>query len=211
MLFPTPLLRLVLTALGIHDQATLRHMLRVAAIVQAVAPRLGFSNASRTVVIQGALFHDIGKLLVPGEILRKYGRLNSEEWSVTAAHPQRGALLLERLGLGKAVADVVRHHHERWDGGGYPLGLSGALIPPAARLVAVADAFDVMTAGRPYARARSVPAALAELRAGAGSQWAPAAVEAVAAWAAHTHAPVKPLELDHVPLVTTGGRMSAAS
>lgn len=207
----TPMLRLMLTALGLHDRATLLHSLRVAAIVAAVAPRFGLAGEQRITAITGALLHDLGKLRVPSAILLKPGPLDAGEWATTTAHPHQGAAMLKQIGVSAAVANVVRYHHERWDGSGYPLGLSGTLIPPAARLVSVADAFDVMTAGRPYAPARSKAAAIAELRAGAGSHWAPGAVEAVTAWALHARAPIAPLPIDHLPSAGAALRMSAAS
>ncbi len=206
-----PMMRLMLTALGLHERATLLHSLRVAAIVAAVAPRIGLGGVHLEAAVLGALFHDIGKLHVPRDVLVKPDLLNAGEWATIVAHPHEGATMLERIGFGKPIANVACYHHERWDGSGYPLGLSGTLIPAAARLVAVVDAYDVMTTGRPYARVRSTSMAITELRAGAGSQWAPVTVQAVAAWAVGVRAPVAPLHLDQLPLESVGRRVSAAS
>jgi ribonuclease P protein subunit RPR2 len=127
----------------------------------------------------GFLLHDIGKLAVPDAILRAPGRLTEEQWTLMRRHPEEGVRMLEHVPfLGRAL-DVVRYHHERWDGGGYPDGLSGEQIPLWARIFAVVDALDAITAERPYRAARSYEDALAEIRRNSGSQFDPAVVEAL--------------------------------
>jgi HD-GYP domain-containing protein (c-di-GMP phosphodiesterase class II) len=127
----------------------------------------------------GFLLHDIGKLAVPDAILRAPGRLSEEQWSLMRRHPEEGVRMLSHVPfLGRAL-DVVHHHHERWDGGGYPDGLRGDEIPLWARIFCVIDALDAMTAERPYRAARSYEVALEEIRRHSGTQFDPAVVEAL--------------------------------
>jgi ribonuclease P protein subunit RPR2 len=126
----------------------------------------------------GFLLHDIGKVAVPDAILFKTGPLTDEEYALITLHPVVGAEILrdvDFLGEGKLV---VRHHHERWDGTGYPDGLAGEAIPHAARVFAVADALDALTTDRPYRPASTFPQARAEIRRSAGSQFDPSVVAA---------------------------------
>jgi polar amino acid transport system substrate-binding protein len=113
---------------------------------------------------------------VPDSILKKPGKLTPDEHAVMAVHPIRGAEILARVPGLEVVATIVRYHHERWDGEGYPDGLSGVRIPLASRIIAVCDAFNAMTSDRPYRRAMSHAAALAELHANAGWQFDPGVV-----------------------------------
>jgi HD-GYP domain-containing protein (c-di-GMP phosphodiesterase class II) len=126
------------------------------------------------------VLHDVGKLRTPPEILGKPGALTDEEWAIVRRHPVDGQRMLERIGgMLAEVGDSVRAHHERWDGGGYPDGIAGEAIPPAARIVSVCDAYNAMTTNRPYRPAMTVADALAELRACAGTQFDPAVVDAI--------------------------------
>jgi HD-GYP domain-containing protein (c-di-GMP phosphodiesterase class II) len=122
----------------------------------------------------GALLHDIGKLRVPNEIINKPGKLTAEEWAIIKQHPAFGQEMLDRVGgeLGRA-AIIVRAHHERWDGGGYPDGLAGEEIPIEARIITVCDSFSAMTTDRSYRRGMSVPQALGELERCSGTQFDP--------------------------------------
>jgi HD-GYP domain-containing protein (c-di-GMP phosphodiesterase class II) len=123
--------------------------------------------------------HDVGKIGVPDAILNKPGPLDSAEWELMRRHPEMGAETVSRLpGLG-AVAPLVRSHHERWDGDGYPDRLGGQEIPLASRVICACDAFVAMTSDRPYRPALDVDQALAELVAGAGSQFDPRVVDAL--------------------------------
>jgi HD-GYP domain-containing protein (c-di-GMP phosphodiesterase class II) len=124
-----------------------------------------------------ASLHDLGKLAIPEEILRKPGPLTDAERLVLERHPQIGYRMLESLGV-DPVADWVLHHHERWDGAGYPSGLAGEAIPLGARVIFVADAFDAMTSDRVYRRKLSIDDALAELERCAGTQFDPNVVAA---------------------------------
>jgi HD-GYP domain-containing protein (c-di-GMP phosphodiesterase class II) len=120
-----------------------------------------------------AFLHDLGQVGVPSDLLEQPGPLDAEERDALRLHPEIGARLLQPLAVTRTVADGVRHHLERWDGGGYPDGLRGGEIPLAARIVAIADAYDSMTSARPHRDALSPEAARAELERGAGSQFDP--------------------------------------
>ncbi len=126
-----------------------------------------------------AVLHDIGKIRVPDSVLSNPGKLTVEEWEVMKQHTAWGhELLAGRPGF-ELAATIARSHHERWDGGGYPDGLSGEDIPEAATIVAVADSLDAMISDRPYRAGRSVAAAVRELVACSGSQFSPKVVEAL--------------------------------
>ena len=140
---------------------------------------LGFDDEELEWLVHGALLHDVGKLGVATAILGKPGTLTEEEWAAVKRHPQIGARMIEPLEPLLGAVPVVRYHHERPDGTGYPDGLEGNEIPLAARVVAAADAYDVMLRGRSY-RPKSSPAeALRELRRGAGRQFDAQVVEAM--------------------------------
>ena len=140
--------------------------------------RLGWDEARLTRLRIGALLHDIGKLAVPTKILRKPGPLTRSELAHIHYHPVAGARLVQALAPARATLACALYHHERWDGGGYPLGRSGSRIPAEARVLAVVDAFDAMTFGRPFRRPLTVGAALAELDRCSGTQFEPAVVRA---------------------------------
>ncbi|HWT22438.1 MAG TPA: diguanylate cyclase, partial [Solirubrobacteraceae bacterium] len=130
-------------------------------------------------VRHAALLHDVGKLAVPSAILAKDGELDEHEWSVMAEHPVLGEQILRRLPQLAALAPIVRHEHEHWDGSGYPDGLAGARIPLGSRIILACDAYAAMTTPRPYRPARSPEEAVAELRRLAGSQFDPDVVDAL--------------------------------
>jgi HD-GYP domain-containing protein (c-di-GMP phosphodiesterase class II) len=127
----------------------------------------------------GFLLHDVGKLGIPDAILSKAGPLTQEEWVLMRRHPQIGVRILEGIPFLNGARDIVRSHHERWDGAGYPDGLTAEEIPVGARLFAVADAFDAMTTQRPYRKAMTVDDAILELNMKAGTQFWPEAVDAL--------------------------------
>jgi HD-GYP domain-containing protein (c-di-GMP phosphodiesterase class II) len=130
----------------------------------------------------GALLHDIGKLRTPTEMLNKPGSLTDAEWEIVRRHPVDGQEMLTRIGGALAdVGVVVRAHHERWDGSGYPDALAGRAIPLAARIICASDSFSAMTTTRSYRAAMPVEDALAELRRCAGSRFDPAVVDAIVA------------------------------
>lgn len=136
------------------------------------------------VVTVGAAYHDIGKIGIPDSVLFKPSRLDEMEWHLMRQHPVVGAELIEKgsgsIGLNgdlSVVVQAIRHHHERWDGTGYPDGLRGEDIPLVARIIAVADAFDAMTTDRPYRKAVTREEVLREIIRCAGAQFDPAIVE----------------------------------
>jgi diguanylate cyclase (GGDEF)-like protein/putative nucleotidyltransferase with HDIG domain len=166
-------------AVDARDVYTGSHSQRVAELAARTARRLGLPEEDIELTRLAASLHDLGKLAVPEEILRKPGPLTDPERIVLERHPQIGFRMLESLGV-DPVADWVLHHHERWDGSGYPDGLPGAQIPLGARIIFVADAYDAMTSVRVYRRRVAPSEAIAELERCAGSQFDPAIVSALA-------------------------------
>ena len=172
------LLELV-AALSRHDRALRGHSERVRAYSELVAEEFGLDAGARDGIRWAGLMHDVGKLEIPASVLNKAGPLSSDEWELIRSHPTIGAELCAPLEpwLGEWSAAVI-DHHERWDGGGYPRGLEGTEISLAGRVVAVADAFDVMTSARSYKRPRPVDQALEELVRCSGTQFDPMVVRA---------------------------------
>lgn len=152
---------------------------RVAAIAQDVGRALGLKEAELDTLVLGARLHDIGKVGVRDEVLLKPGKLTPAEWEEMRSHPEVGLRILEPMlpYLGP-IGSIVLHHHERWDGGGYPKGLKGEEIPFLVQIVAVADAYDAMTSDRPYRRALSPEEAAEVIRKEAGRQFSPRVAEA---------------------------------
>jgi HD-GYP domain-containing protein (c-di-GMP phosphodiesterase class II) len=173
-----PLLRSLLSSLREHDAYTYRHSLRTVRLSLLLGRACGLSAERLRVLCLGALVHDVGKLLVPGGVLHKPGRLTPGEWEAVRRHPEEGARLLLEASPSSPALRVVAEHHERWDGGGYPAGLRAEEIDSCARVVAVADAFDAMTSERPYRPAAGCDESAAELRRCAGTQFDPRVVEA---------------------------------
>ena len=169
----------LIRALADSDGETYAHSLEVAATATAVARRLGMHGEELVDIEFGALLHDIGKLCLPRALLSKPGRLTEAERALIRKHPEWGASMVESIPGLQPVAAIVRFHHERPDGRGYPHGLSHGEIPLAARIVAVCDAHGAMTKTRPYRVALMHDAALAELERHAGTQFDPDAVEAL--------------------------------
>jgi hypothetical protein len=158
------------------------HSKGVVALALAVGAELRMDAREQRALEFGSLLHDIGKLRTPKEIINKPGKLTEAEWEIIRRHPADGQAMLDRIGGVLAeVGVVVRAHHERWDGGGYPDGLVGAGIPLAARIICACDAYSAMTTTRSYREAMPVEDALAELRRCAGSQFDPAVVDAIVA------------------------------
>jgi len=173
------LLLVLVKALDYYDRDTRGHSEGVARYAMKIAEKLGLSDSATRTIYWSALLHDIGKIYVPQSILNKPGRLGPEEYELVKIHPVKSAeLLLEVEGL-EEIATIVRYHHERWDGKGYPQGLSGEGIPFASRILAVADAFEAMTSERSYKKSLGQEEAQEELKRCRGSQFDPAIVEAM--------------------------------
>jgi two-component system cell cycle response regulator len=161
-----------------REQTLGDHVQGVAELAMAVGRQLGLEAGEQTALGLVAELHDIGKVAIPDEILQKAGPLTDEERGFMRQHTLLGEHILASAPALRAVAKIVRSTHERWDGGGYPDGLAGEQIPLAARIVLACDAFEAMTAARPYGVQRSREEALAELRRGAGTQFDPRVVDA---------------------------------
>jgi HD-GYP domain-containing protein (c-di-GMP phosphodiesterase class II) len=152
----------------------------VAELAVRIAARIGLSREELELTRLAGSLHDLGKLALPETVLRKPAPLTEPELTVLREHASLGSRMLQSLGIG-SVAQWVLHHHERWDGKGYPDGLAGTDIPLGARILFVADAFDAMTSDGLYGKACSVDDALTEVVLCAGTQFDPAVVEALAA------------------------------
>lgn len=173
-----------------RDTSTAQHSERVANYTQQIIDEIGtISFAEAEAIILAARVHDLGKIAIPDAVLLKPGRLDEGEYWLMRQHPIAGDDILQRLAIYKDSLGVVRHHHERYDGTGYPDGLKGDEIPLGARIVAVADSYDVMTSDRPYARARSVREATEELLWSKGTHFDPKIVDAFVHILTRQHAP----------------------
>ncbi|KUO77005.1 MAG: phosphohydrolase [Clostridia bacterium BRH_c25] len=167
----------LVAALEARDIYTSGHSNRVADMTYDIAKAMSLSGFSLEEVHIAAHLHDIGKLGVPDQILNKRGRLMPHEFEQIKLHPEIGyKILCKSEGL-KAIAKIVRHHHERWDGKGYPEGLKYDKIPLGARIIAVSDSIDAMTSGRPYRSALSWEACIEEVLLNKGIQFDPVVVE----------------------------------
>jgi HD-GYP domain-containing protein (c-di-GMP phosphodiesterase class II) len=161
--------------LDLRDGYTGQHSGTVVALCEQVARRVGVTGDELEHLRVAAHLHDLGKIGVPDEILHKPGPLDATEWSIMREHPVWGARALETIPGFRPASRAVRHHHERWDGGGYPDGLAGEEIPIGARIIGVCDAYEAMTSTRPYRPALAEPVARERLIAGTGTQFDPAA------------------------------------
>lgn len=171
--------RSFLAALEAQDTLTCEHSRAVGAWAGRIAKVLGMTPDAREFAVICGTVHDVGKINTPKSILMKTGPLSDEEWVEMRNHPEAGARMVERIGPIRDAAPIVRAHHERIDGTGYPDGLAGDEIPLVARIVAVADSFHAMITKRPYRDAMSIPAVLEVLANGRGGQWDPSVVEAM--------------------------------
>jgi HD-GYP domain-containing protein (c-di-GMP phosphodiesterase class II) len=155
------------------DESICAHAALVADAVGKLADSLKLSSSLRSTLIDASWLHDIGKLTIAQEILTKPGSLDDDQWTEMRKHPARGADFLSSAATFQHVAELVRHHHERFDGGGYPAGLAGVGIPLGSRVICVVDAYDAMTTERPYRPAMSPEVALDEVRRCSGTQFDP--------------------------------------
>jgi len=165
-------------AMDLRDRRTAEHSEDVVMLARLVGEMLQLDKAALMELEFAARLHDVGKIRVPDDVLNKPGPLDPEEREVMRCHAAWGSETLSGVPGLEVVATVVRFHHERWDGRGYPDGLNGACIPLASRIIAVCDAFGAMTCNRPYRAAMGSSEALDELRSGAGTQFDPAVVDA---------------------------------
>jgi HD-GYP domain-containing protein (c-di-GMP phosphodiesterase class II) len=187
----------------------------IASIVVGMARHLDLPEPEVDRLKIAALLHDVGKVAVPGEILDKPSALTSAEWRTVVQHPRIGQVILEQAAALKDSVPIILHHHERYAGHGYPYGLRGTEIPLGARIVAVADAYDAMVNDRPYKRAVSHDAAVAELRRHAGTQFDPELVnvfcDLYAARKPEPDAAVLSMTAPHAELHRAPGSSAAAS
>jgi putative nucleotidyltransferase with HDIG domain len=160
------------------DPYTAGHSQRVRRLAIAIGRELGFATDRLETLGTSALFHDIGKIAVPDAILTKPGKLDTDEFEVVKEHAAKGAEIVAKLPQLAATVSTIRHHHERWDGCGYPDRLCGAEIPLEAAIVGLADAWDAMTTARPYSEALSLEEALRNVREGRGTQFHPEVADA---------------------------------
>jgi HD-GYP domain-containing protein (c-di-GMP phosphodiesterase class II) len=165
-------------ALDLRDHETEGHGRRVADLATRLGERLGIVGADLEALRHGALLHDVGKIGVRDAVLRRRGRLDEEKWAEMRQHPIQGHDLLADVAQLRMAATVVRSHHERWDGGGYPDGLAGEQIPRLARVFSVVDVYDALMSDRPYRPAWSKERVLAHLRHESGRQFDPDVVAA---------------------------------
>ena len=172
-------LKVAAAALEARDHGTSAHSDDVVVLCRAIAERLGIRGQERADLIAAAQLHDVGKVAVPGEITNKPGPLDELEWETMRQHTIVGEQILSSVRELKEVARIVRSCHERYDGGGYPDGLSGAAIPLASRVVFCADAFHAMRENRCYRKGRSAAKALAEISRNTGTQFDPQVVQAL--------------------------------
>ena len=159
------------------DSYTEGHLRRIAGYSEQTAAALGLPEDQVRLIRYAGVLHDIGKIGVRGELLRKPSQLTSEEEDEVRKHAEYGAAIVAPMRFAGDVAPIILSHHEHWDGTGYPFGLRAGRIPLGARIIAVVDAFDAMTSDRPYRPSLGVEEAVRRLKAGTGSQWDPAVVE----------------------------------
>ena len=164
-------------AIDIRDRYTRSHVERVTAYSLAMANKLNWSEYTPEHLRFGAILHDIGKIHIPENILFKASPQTEAEWQEIKRHPISGAEMIKNIPYLAPAVPIIRHHHERWNGQGYPDGLVGEAIPAGARIVAVADSFDAMTTSRPYSPARSLENALREIQSCAGTYYDPMIAE----------------------------------
>ncbi|MCI0345880.1 MAG: response regulator [Chloroflexi bacterium] len=160
-------------AVEAKDVTTEHHCERLVLLAARVGESVGLTKGELEALAYGALLHDVGKIGVPEAILLKPGPLDTDEWTILRRHPEIGERICSPLGLSREFLPIIRSHHERWDGGGYPDGLVGTQIPIGARIVGIVDAFDAMTHDRPYRPAMTTARALDELQRGQRSHFDP--------------------------------------
>jgi ribonuclease P protein subunit RPR2 len=184
-------------AVEAKDEYTGGHIQRVHGLGMLLASAVAPQDIHEPQLAYGFLLHDIGKLAVPDAVLTKPGKLDEDEWALMRGHPEAGVRILQSVPFLDCALGVVLHHHERWDGAGYPRGLAGEEIPLWARIFAVVDTVDAITSDRPYRKAAPLETAIEEVLAGAGTQFDPRCAEAFSALDADRVAAL----LEHRPAV----------
>ena len=187
-------------AIEAKDHNTHDHLKRVQTYAIKIGEDLGLDESTLNAIRAAAMLHDIGKLAVPEQILSKPGRLTPEEFEKMKIHPIVGAAILDRVQFPYPVVPIVRSHHEKWNGSGYPDGLHGEMIPIGARILSVVDCFDALTSERPYRRALSPEEAMAQLKAESGVSYDPRVVECIGRRYEELEAVVKLVSADGNPL-----------
>lgn len=170
-------MRILSEVLDARDPYTHGHSARVAELAREIASAMGLPDPEQQVIESAALLHDIGKVAIQDDILFKTGALTDAEFARMREHPERGAQMIRPIGFLKSVQEIVRYHHERYDGKGYPYGIKGTAIPLGARIVAVADAWDAMTSHRAYRAALDPKVGVEQLLSGRGTQFDPQVVD----------------------------------
>jgi putative nucleotidyltransferase with HDIG domain len=168
----------LVSALDLRERNTRLHSQRVREYTELLGERLGIDEGVRREIGFGALLHDVGKIAVPDHILLKPGRLTDSEWEEMRKHPESGYGIVRRIGVLQGAAEIVRAHHEHFDGSGYPRGMKGEEIPLGARMFMVADVYDALTSERPYHAPMHHEEALAVIREGRGTHFDPVVVDA---------------------------------
>ncbi len=168
-----------MAAIEARDENTKGHNMRVAELAIAIGGNLGLPTSRLRVLARAGMLHDVGKIGIPDAVLNKPGPLDDAEWATIKRHPELGVEILRRLPTLKHESEIVAAHHERMDGSGYPRGLRGTEIPLEARIVAVADTYDVLISDRPYRRARTRQESITILREESGTRLDGTVVEAL--------------------------------
>ena len=166
-------IKTLISIINAKDRYTYSHVERVVIYSRLLADKLNLSDVDKSNLIYGAYMHDIGKINIAKEILVKRMKLEKEEWEELKQHPENGVEIIKSVESLKDVIPLIKHHHERYDGKGYPDGLSGENIPYLARVLTVVDSFDAMTSNRPYNRRKSYEEGIEELRKCSGEQFDP--------------------------------------
>jgi putative two-component system response regulator len=160
-------------AVEAKDTYTEGHLRRLSSYSEQLATAISLSAEQVKAIRFGGLLHDIGKISIDDAILRKPGKLTDEEYTQIKRHPEYGARIIQAMRFANDVGPIIRHHHERWDGKGYPAGLAGEEIPIGARIVAIVDAYDAMMTDRPYRKSLGIEETLRRMREGSGREWDP--------------------------------------
>lgn len=167
------LMEVIVFILNTRDPYTFEHSWRVSALSELIVEEMDIPGKWKDIIHLAAHLHDVGKIGIPDRILNKPNHLNNKEYEIMKNHPEKGYEIVSRIEQLEEISHYVRHHHERWDGLGYPDGLKGKAIPFGARVIAVADTFDAMTSSRPYRVAVSYEEAYREIKRVSGTQLCP--------------------------------------